>query len=147
MSLKDQTTLRIVLYEGVGGQPLEPTARFGAMTALLEKGFADRIYDAAGTYGRTFMRIGLGVAYRNLGRLEDAIRVGRKAVDQAAEEYGHKTEALFELAETLLCAGDAPDAEDCFIETYEAASRLGMPYYRKRAAAALANRRDDRYRA
>src|SRR6266446_2835043 len=40
MSLKDQTTLRIVLYEGVGGQPLEPTARFGAMTALLEKGFA-----------------------------------------------------------------------------------------------------------
>ena len=40
MSLKDQTTLRIVLYEGVGGEPLEPTARFGAMTALLEKGFA-----------------------------------------------------------------------------------------------------------
>ena len=40
MSLKDQTTLRIVLYEGLGGEPLEPTARFGAMTALLEKGFA-----------------------------------------------------------------------------------------------------------
>src|SRR6266404_4018317 len=40
MSLKDQTTLGIVLYEGLGSQPLEPTTRFGAMTALLEKGFA-----------------------------------------------------------------------------------------------------------
>src|SRR5205823_2858823 len=40
MSLKEQTTLRIVLYEGLGGEPLEPTARLGAMTALLEKGFA-----------------------------------------------------------------------------------------------------------
>jgi len=93
------------------------------------------------------MRVGLGVAYRNLGRLEDAIRVGRKAVEQAGEEYGHKTEALFELAETLQHADDAPGAEDCFMQTYEAASRLGMPYYRKRAATALANRRDDRHRA
>jgi tetratricopeptide (TPR) repeat protein len=132
---------------GVLGSALARNGKASEAATLLEKGFADRIYDAAGTYGRTFMRIGLGVAYRNLGRLEDAIRVGRKAVDQAAEEYGHKTEALFELAETLRSAGDAPDAEDCFIETYEAASRLGMPYYRKRAAAALANRRDDRYRA
>src|SRR6266851_3082915 len=132
---------------GVLGSALARNGKASEAATLLEKGFADRIYDAAGTYGRTFMRIGLGVAYRNLGRLEDAIRVRRKAVDQAGEEYGHKTEALFELAETLLCAGDAPDAEDCFIETYEAASRLGMPYYRKRAAAALANRSDDRHRA
>src|SRR6267378_5168292 len=40
MSLKDQTTLRIVLYEGNGAQPLEATDRFAAMSALLEKGFA-----------------------------------------------------------------------------------------------------------
>jgi Pyruvate/2-oxoacid:ferredoxin oxidoreductase delta subunit len=40
MSLKDQTTLRIVLYEGNGAQPLEKSDRFAAMTALLEKGFA-----------------------------------------------------------------------------------------------------------
>ena len=40
MSLKDQTTLRIVLYEGGGAQPLEANDRFAAMTALLEKGFA-----------------------------------------------------------------------------------------------------------
>jgi Pyruvate/2-oxoacid:ferredoxin oxidoreductase delta subunit len=40
MSLKDQTTLRIVLYEGNGAQPLQATDRFAAMSALLEKGFA-----------------------------------------------------------------------------------------------------------
>ena len=40
MSLKDQTTLRVVLYEGVGAQPLDAAHRFAALTALLEKGFA-----------------------------------------------------------------------------------------------------------
>ncbi len=40
MSLKDQTTLRIVLYEGDGAQPLADTDRYAAMTALLEKGYA-----------------------------------------------------------------------------------------------------------
>src|SRR2546428_13642238 len=40
MGLKDQTTLRVVLYEGNGAQPLEISDRFAAMTALLEKGFA-----------------------------------------------------------------------------------------------------------
>ena len=40
MSLKDQTTLRIILYEGAGAQPLEPADRLAAMIALLEKGFA-----------------------------------------------------------------------------------------------------------
>ena len=142
---KVPTTL--AMCTGVLGSALARNGKASEAATLLEKGFADRIYDAAGTYGRTFMRIGLGVAYRNLGRLEDAIRVGRKAVEQAGEEYGHKTEALFELAETLRHTGDAPGADDCFMQTYEAASRLGMPYYRKRAAAALAHRRDDRHRA
>jgi Pyruvate/2-oxoacid:ferredoxin oxidoreductase delta subunit len=40
MSLKDQSTLRVVLYEGDGAQPLDATERFGAMTALLERGYA-----------------------------------------------------------------------------------------------------------
>lgn len=40
MSLKDQTTLRIVLYEGNGAQPLEASDRFMAMSTLLERGFA-----------------------------------------------------------------------------------------------------------
>jgi len=40
MSLQEQTTLRIVLYEGTGSQPLEAADRLAVMTAFLEKGFA-----------------------------------------------------------------------------------------------------------
>ena len=40
MSLRDQSTLRVVLYEGADAKPLEAADRFAAMTALLEKGFA-----------------------------------------------------------------------------------------------------------
>jgi tetratricopeptide (TPR) repeat protein len=128
----------LAVCTGTLGSALARNGKASEAAPLLEKGFADRICDAAGPYGRTFMRVSLGVAYRNLGRLEDAIRTGRKAVEQAGEEYGHRTEALYELAETLRRADDAPAAEDCFMETYEAACRLGMPYFQKRAAAALA---------
>jgi len=40
MSLKTQSTLRVVLYEGQGAQPLEAQDRFSTLTALLEKGHA-----------------------------------------------------------------------------------------------------------
>ena len=40
MSLKDQTTLRVVLYEGDGAQSLEAGECFATMSALLEKGYA-----------------------------------------------------------------------------------------------------------
>src|SRR6185369_2078024 len=40
MSLKTEDTLRIVLYEGAGGEPLAAENRLATMTALLEKGFA-----------------------------------------------------------------------------------------------------------
>jgi len=123
---------------GTLGNVLARNNKASEAVTLLEKGFADRIYNTAGTYGRIFMRVGLTVAYRNLGRLDDAVRTGRKAVEQAGEEYGHRTEALCELAETLRRAGAASEAEDCFRETYDAALRLGMPYYQRRAAAALA---------
>ncbi|HKS38351.1 MAG TPA: ferredoxin family protein [Verrucomicrobiae bacterium] len=39
MSLRDQSALRIVLYEGNGARPLEAADRFAALSALLEKGF------------------------------------------------------------------------------------------------------------
>jgi class 3 adenylate cyclase/tetratricopeptide (TPR) repeat protein len=128
---------------GVLGSALARNGNASEAAILLEKGFADRIYDAAGTYGRTIMRIGLGVAYRNLGRMDDAVSAGRKAVEQAGEEYGHRTEALYELAETLRRAGDAPGAEDCFRQTYDAARRLGMLCCQKRAEAALAKQHED----
>jgi Pyruvate/2-oxoacid:ferredoxin oxidoreductase delta subunit len=40
MSLKDQSTLRVVLYEGQGAHPFDAGERFAAMTGLLERGFA-----------------------------------------------------------------------------------------------------------
>jgi Pyruvate/2-oxoacid:ferredoxin oxidoreductase delta subunit len=40
MSLANQTTLRVVLYEGTGSEPIPAEDRYSAMTALLEKGFA-----------------------------------------------------------------------------------------------------------
>src|ERR1044072_7203681 len=40
MALKDQTAVRVVLYEGDGAQSFEASDRFTAMTALLESGFA-----------------------------------------------------------------------------------------------------------
>ncbi len=40
MSLKDQSTLRVLLYDGDGAAPMPAEDRFTAMTALLDKGFA-----------------------------------------------------------------------------------------------------------
>ena len=40
MTLKEQTSLRVVLYEGNGAQTLEPSDRFAAVTAMLERGYA-----------------------------------------------------------------------------------------------------------
>lgn len=40
MSLTDQTTLRIVLYEGNGAETLPAADRFALLTALLENGYA-----------------------------------------------------------------------------------------------------------
>ena len=40
MSLKDQSTVRVVLYEGAGAEALESGQRYAAMTALLERGYA-----------------------------------------------------------------------------------------------------------
>ncbi len=40
MTLRDQATLRVVLYEGTGSQPLAAEERFAAVSALLERGYA-----------------------------------------------------------------------------------------------------------
>jgi Pyruvate/2-oxoacid:ferredoxin oxidoreductase delta subunit len=40
MSLTDQASLRVVLYEGDGVQPLAAEERFATLSSLLEKGFA-----------------------------------------------------------------------------------------------------------
>ncbi|MBK7999041.1 MAG: ferredoxin family protein [Verrucomicrobia bacterium] len=40
MAVKDQYSLRVVLYDGDGAQPIPASDRFDATTALLEKGFS-----------------------------------------------------------------------------------------------------------
>ncbi len=40
MAIKDESTLRVVLYEGEGATPLDPSARFSALGALLERGYS-----------------------------------------------------------------------------------------------------------
>ncbi len=40
MPLRDQFTLRVILYEGEGAQPLDAAERFTALTSLLERGYA-----------------------------------------------------------------------------------------------------------
>lgn len=49
MSLTDQTTLRVVLYEGEGSEPLTSDARFATMSTLLQKGFAVTRANGQGT--------------------------------------------------------------------------------------------------
>ncbi len=40
MSPRDQTPLRVILYEGPGAQTLDPEARYRTLSALLERGYA-----------------------------------------------------------------------------------------------------------
>src|SRR5688572_17202784 len=40
MAIRDESTVRVVLYEGEGAAPLESNDRFAAMSALLERGYA-----------------------------------------------------------------------------------------------------------
>jgi Pyruvate/2-oxoacid:ferredoxin oxidoreductase delta subunit len=49
MPLRDQPTLRVILYEGPGARSLETQARFEALTALLERGYAVTRTAGAGT--------------------------------------------------------------------------------------------------
>ena len=65
MSLKTEDTLRIVLYEGAGGEPLAPENRLATMTAstmcwypVHRQRFADRA-------SRTSDSVGDGTSFRN----------------------------------------------------------------------------------
>ena len=91
MSLKDQTTLRIVLYEGDGSQPLAAPDRFAAMSALLEKGFAVTRAAAAGAVARADRSSLLVLGQFTDGRLpqaEDAAEVLNMRVQTAEEVAG-----------------------------------------------------------
>ncbi|MDM0022164.1 ATP-binding protein [Variovorax saccharolyticus] len=109
---------------------------------LLEQAFADRIFVAGGTYGEFFMRVNLGVAFRNLGQWKRAIECGTEAVRLAkeGEQYGHGVEAMFELGESFSCGGDESRARDWFKAASEQAKLCEMPVYQARCAQALEQR-------
>lgn len=99
--------------------------------ALLECAIRDRIYLAGGSYGEMFIRLNLGVALRHTGQWQQAIESGQQAVElaTAGEQFGHRAEALFELAETLRGAGQAARALECFRQSLDQARRSEMPFY------------------
>ena len=72
MSLKDQSILRVVLYEGDGAQPLEAADRFAAFSALLEKGFAVTRSTAGGRVAPADRSTLLVLGQFNDGRTPDA---------------------------------------------------------------------------
>jgi Pyruvate/2-oxoacid:ferredoxin oxidoreductase delta subunit len=99
MSLKDQSTLRVVLYEGDGAQTLDPSERFAAMTALLERGYA---------VTRTTTRGSVAPADRTslliLGKFGDATPKGEDANGQVTVRFqsidGIDASRVTELVET-----------------------------------------------
>jgi class 3 adenylate cyclase/tetratricopeptide (TPR) repeat protein len=97
------------------GSVLARSGRAAEAVALLEDAIRRRIYLAGGTYGELFVRLNLGVALRETNRHAQAIDVGQQAVDLAVagEQHGHAVEALFELAESWLRAGDPEQARGC----------------------------------
>jgi Pyruvate/2-oxoacid:ferredoxin oxidoreductase delta subunit len=76
MSLKDQSILRVLLYEGQGAQPLDGAASFSVLSALLEKGHAVTRISGAGRVAPAD-RASLLV----LGRFNGAAPTGAAAAD------------------------------------------------------------------
>ena len=100
MSLKDQSTLRVVLYEGEGAQPLEAGERFAAMTALLDRGYA---------VTRTTTRGNVAPADRTsllvLGKFGDVTPQGEDTAGNVSVRFqniaGVETSRVMDLVETV----------------------------------------------
>ena len=108
---------------------------------LLQDAIRDRIYLAGGTYGELFIRLSMGVASRKLDHWDDAINFCSQAVELAetGEQYGHRAEALFELAESFSCAGHADEANGSYLKALEQARLCGMPFYIERISRCFEN--------
>jgi Pyruvate/2-oxoacid:ferredoxin oxidoreductase delta subunit len=104
MSLQDQSTLRVVLYEGDGAQPLETAERLTAITALLEQGFAvtrTATRGAVAPADRTALLVlgkfgpatpqpaaadGVSVKFQNLDRVDAAHVTGLAEAERAGRQ-------------------------------------------------------------
>ena len=82
MSLKEQSTLRVVLYEGAGAETLESGQRFAAMTALLERGYSVTRATSRGSVApadRTSLLV--------LGKFGDAVPAGEDVEGRVAVKF------------------------------------------------------------
>ena len=76
MSLKDQSILRVLLYEGQGAQPLDEADSFSVLSALLEKGYAVTRITGAGRVAPAD-----GASLLVLGRFNGAAPTSAEAAD------------------------------------------------------------------
>jgi tetratricopeptide (TPR) repeat protein len=113
------------------GSTLARSGRAVEAIAILEKGIDEKIYLASSTWGEMFMRLNLGVAYRQAKQYAKAIECGLQAVELATvgEQYGHSVEALFDLALTYSSKGDHENARDCLDRALVQARLSDMAYY------------------
>ncbi len=82
MSIRDQSTLRVILYEGADAQPLDSGGTYAVMRSLLERGFAVTRASLGGSVApadRTELLVLGRFAGGHAPRLEDA--QGRVAVE------------------------------------------------------------------
>ncbi|MEV0153467.1 BTAD domain-containing putative transcriptional regulator [Micromonospora sp. NPDC050686] len=104
------------------------------------------LHDRTGhRYGETENRNDLGIAYRHLGRLDDALRQHELALDLAVEsgERHAQAAALNDLALTLVVAARRDEAVRHHRRALEVATRIAHPYEQGRALAGLAELTDD----
>ena len=107
---------------------------------LLDKALHDRTYAAAGSYAEFLLRHNLAIALMHCGRYGEAVDSAQRAVDFAAKDnqHGHKADAMFWYAETLVAAGRPEQALLRFEEALAAAHECSMRYLIKQAQARMA---------
>ena len=113
------------------GNAMARGSRAAQAVELVEDALRRRIHVAAGSYGELYLRVSLGVALRHCGRLGDAIEASRQAVEMAVngEQYGHSTEAMYELAQAYAAAGRQHDARATLERGLRQARLSEMPHF------------------
>jgi Pyruvate/2-oxoacid:ferredoxin oxidoreductase delta subunit len=107
MNLKDQTTLRVVLFEGPGSQPLPADDRLAAATLLLERGYTLTFAGGQGAVApsdrSTFLILGrfdggqppdgLGAAGHIPVRIQDISQLDAAGIGEVVENTRTQSEA------------------------------------------------------
>ncbi len=102
MSLKDQKTLRVVLYEGKDSEPLSADNRFTTFKALLERGFAVARANGERAVASSAPRDAVLVLGQFGGRPPVEARDEEQQVDVSFQDItGHDSEAVLNAVEAV----------------------------------------------